>query len=236
MNDALSYLAHDVRNIAAAISLDAERLTLSDDSDQNAHGHRTLKRISAMIDICNKAIGAGTAQHNSCFDDGVADDSFADLLLDVLNAIPQQNNPVDIRLNCPPDLAVNTCATRLFRLIFNLVNNASSAVQAQGDGIVQITVSTYADDVHVEISDNGPGLPESVMSQFGHRPTLTKLKNGHGLGISVAQQMAADLKAQLTLIKSDAQGTAYCITIPTSVPVMDNEPFTIASSMPALRV
>ena len=236
MNDALSYLAHDVRNIAAAISLDAERLTLSDDTDQNAHGHRTLKRISAMIDICNKAIGAGTSSHASSFDDGVADDSLAELLLDVLNAIPQPKTPVDIRLSCPPDLALSTCATRLFRLIFNLVNNASSAVQEQGDGIVQITVSTYADDVHIEVSDNGPGLPSSVMAQFGHRPTLTKLKNGHGLGISVAQQMASDLKAQLTLIKSDNQGTAYCITLPKSVPAMDNEQFAIASSMSALRV
>jgi len=56
---ALSFLAHDIRNIAATISLDAEMMTQSKSPRQKEIGLRTLQRIDRMVTICEAAISNG---------------------------------------------------------------------------------------------------------------------------------------------------------------------------------
>ncbi|MFN3740570.1 MAG: sensor histidine kinase, partial [Thermodesulfovibrionales bacterium] len=80
----------------------------------------------------------------------------------------------------------------LFELVLhNLINNAIQAIRDSGRGDrVEIKTSGYNGFVRIEISDNGPGMPERVVSRiFEPFFTTKEVGKGTGLGLSIAHNI-----------------------------------------------
>jgi signal transduction histidine kinase len=89
------------------------------------------------------------------------------------------------------------------QIIKNLVINACDALSERASARVELTL---ADD-HIEVCDNGPGVPEEIQDRLFQPFYTTKLK-GTGLGLAVSQRMALLMNMALVLDEAHQSGGA----------------------------
>jgi PAS domain S-box-containing protein len=99
---------------------------------------------------------------------------------------------------------------RIRQVVFNLVRNAIDAVGHDGT----ITLRTRAVGPHVElqIEDDGPGIDGDANRVF--LPFHTTKSNGTGLGLTIAQRIAADHGGELR-VESAPGKTVFTLALPT---------------------
>jgi signal transduction histidine kinase len=116
-------------------------------------------------------------------------------------------------------------ATALQQVFLNLVLNACSALV--GPGWIQVAAREgERDDVVITISDNGPGIPESIRDRiFEPFVTLsmrrstegggTKLgqAGGTGLGLAVCRHLVEDAGGSISVETSEGGGTRFTIVL-----------------------
>lgn len=77
----------------------------------------------------------------------------------------------------------------LRQVLDNILVNAAEAIHKNGSGDGRIVIRTYADElngkqaVHIEISDNGPGISPGALGKIFQRGYSTKGENASGLGL-----------------------------------------------------
>lgn len=96
------------------------------------------------------------------------------------------------------------------QLISNLVNNALDALPPQG--VVKILVFVEADSIILSVQDNGPGIPEEILSKLG-TPFLTTKSNGTGLGLSVCYRIVQRHQAVME-VQTSPYGSSFNIRFP----------------------
>ncbi|PPD18994.1 MAG: sensor histidine kinase [Methylotenera sp.] len=95
----------------------------------------------------------------------------------------------------------------LNQILWNLCKNGWRHSQ-NIENSLELTVSNSAkrQDVHIEISDDGEGIPENVRNHL-FEPFFTTEKSGTGLGLYIARELADANGAKLQL-KTPAQSTS----------------------------
>jgi signal transduction histidine kinase len=103
-------------------------------------------------------------------------------------------------------------------ILINLLDNAIKYNKTNG----KIFVKNYIHNNHVfiEIIDTGIGIPkEAVTKIFDPFYTVDKNRSreygGAGLGLSIAKKYTVVQGGSITLMKSDVNGTTFCISFPT---------------------
>jgi two-component system C4-dicarboxylate transport sensor histidine kinase DctB len=102
--------------------------------------------------------------------------------------------------------------------IVNLVSNAIKAC-APSHGQVSIRASCPSDTVaRIEVSDNGPGIPEDVRRRL-FRPFATSRGDGggNGLGLFIVRQAVRKLGGQIKMTTS-SEGTTFWLDLPRATP------------------
>ena len=97
------------------------------------------------------------------------------------------------------------------QLILNLVRNALEAMEM--NGLVKIKTYVISEEVVLEISDTGNGIPSDILDKIG-TPFVTTKANGTGLGLSVCYRIAQRHKAKIN-VKTGSTGTTFLIHFPT---------------------
>lgn len=113
----------------------------------------------------------------------------------------------DISLNHSRVYCQKVVRTLLISGIFNLVLNACQAsMRGNGPGKVEVTLRRMKSVSLFRISDNGPGIPESLRAQA--------LAGEIGLGIANAERAARAHGGSLYLEESSPGRTVFALTIP----------------------
>jgi signal transduction histidine kinase len=108
-----------------------------------------------------------------------------------------------------------TDASRLRAIVTNLLVNA---IKYAPSGPVLLTTRRGEDGaLAIEVSDNGPGLPEKVLQVIGtpwvRGDNARVQEEGFGLGLSIVMSLAQDIHASI-LVESDETGTAFGVILP----------------------
>lgn len=102
------------------------------------------------------------------------------------------------------------------RVFTNLLNNAIAAIQEVGEpGIIEFK-SMLLDNfntVRLEISDNGPGIPDKIKSKV-LEPYFSTKKEGTGLGLAIVSQIIADHGGDLRVQDNQPRGTMIVMELP----------------------
>lgn len=106
----------------------------------------------------------------------------------------------------------------LKQILTNLIKNAVEALEQGGEITItsDATVGTNsgANFVAINISDNGPGLPESVKRHL-FEPVASTKNGGHsGLGLSIVKKLIDDMEGSIVCRSSAETGTEFQILIP----------------------
>lgn len=101
---------------------------------------------------------------------------------------------------------------RFIRVLVNIAGNAADVLKAGGR--FELAFSENAGRVLCTLSDNGPGIPESIRSTL-FEPFVTHGKShGTGLGMAIARSLVEAHGGHLTFETETGKGTTFTIALP----------------------
>nr|MDA3927998.1 ATP-binding protein [Prolixibacteraceae bacterium] len=106
---------------------------------------------------------------------------------------------IDIKIHCPKcDFLMNVDLQMLIQVIINLVKNSTEAISNQKDGKVDVFFYQKENEkVHIEIADNGPGIPDYIKDEI-FVPFFTTKESGTGVGLSYSRQVIRAMGGTIT--------------------------------------
>ncbi len=95
-------------------------------------------------------------------------------------------------LSTAPPVRTQGDPVQLGRVVRNLVDNAARHAQAR----VELRLKVHGDKVHIEVEDDGPGIPEAERERVFERfvrldESRTRASGGTGLGLAIAREISA---------------------------------------------
>jgi heavy metal sensor kinase len=127
--------------------------------------------------------------------------------------------PLNLTLQCdlPSELRVRGDRRLLSRALMNLIDNAIKYNRA--GGAVLISALVHRETAILTIRNNGDGIfgaaKEKVFDRFYRGDSFSgDVAAGHGLGLSIAREIARAHNGEVTLLRSDRQWTEFCMTLP----------------------
>ncbi len=107
--------------------------------------------------------------------------------------------------------------SRLGQVFLALLLNASEALGNQHISDNEIVISSYEEDksVVIELSDNGPGMPDDILAKV-FDPFFSASSGGHGtgLGLSVAHSVVTSMGGTIEITSKLGLGTTARIILP----------------------
>jgi len=120
---------------------------------------------------------------------------------------------VEIPEALPP---VEIDQARFAQVIGNLASNAVKYTPVGGS--VRISAGTEEDQVWISVKDSGPGIPPEeqklIFQPFFQGSYAQRIKQGMGLGLSIAQDLIAAHNGRLSLESRSGLGSRFTIWLP----------------------
>ena len=208
-------LAHEIKNPLTPIQLSAERMQHKLSEKLDEQDARLLQRATQTI------VSQVAAMKNM-----VAD--FADyarapapklLLLDmhqllneVLGLYEANNSPIILQLNASHTW-LNGDATRLRQVVHNLLHNAHDALQQVDHPQIILATSSTATEFHLDVGDNGCGIPDQALARVFEPYMTTKIK-GTGLGLPIVKKIVEEHGGRISIENKPSGGTQVNISLP----------------------
>jgi signal transduction histidine kinase len=121
-------------------------------------------------------------------------------------------------LGANPDL-INADRASIRQVILNLVMNAIQAVTGnEGKREVRVRTLGGANFLVLEVSDNGPGMPEDMRERLFQPFTTSNKTSGIGLGLAITADLVKLHHGQINLVEEDEFGTTFRVTLPCQQP------------------
>jgi len=214
---ASSLLADKLTEIKAAFdnkTLKSSQLKkFLNDSDENvAIIFRNLERAAKLISSFKKvAVDQSSAENRTFNVHGLLDE-----VLLTLSAKLQSAN-VEIAVNCPTDLYVNSKPGPINQILINLIlNSIYHAFEGREHGTISINVMNLSDQLHINYSDDGIGIDDSIKAKIFDPFTTTKRgSGGSGLGMHLVYDLVTQaLDGHIVLENEFEHGVSFDITFP----------------------
>ncbi len=104
---------------------------------------------------------------------------------------------------------------RLVQVVLNLLVNARQALVDTPGARIQLETRVGTREVELEVRDNGPGMPESVMERvFDPFFTTRGPDEGTGLGLAIAFDIAREHGGVLEVNSRPGQGASFVLRLP----------------------
>ena len=145
----------------------------------------------------------------------ISPSEIVDLVLQLLrHRLESSNVTVKVyRENLLPEIDLDP--EQMKEVFVNLIVNACES--SEGEGLIEIyeeegSVKPEGKGIIIRLTDNGPGIPESVQRKV-LQPFFTTKEEGTGLGLSIVQRIIENHGGKLDLISKEGEGTTFIITL-----------------------
>ena len=134
-----------------------------------------------------------------------------DQSLPIVSHLAEGKN-VGLSLEPTPHLPlVSLDSERLKQAFLNLLSNAIDASPEGGQVIVSIRQGGRS--IMVDVTDHGPGIPNSQRGEI-FSPFFTTKKHGTGLGLAITKNIIEAHKGSLEILDKPERGTLFRVTLP----------------------
>ncbi|ABE49452.1 HDOD domain-containing protein [Methylobacillus flagellatus] len=183
----------------------------------NGIPNRDIAIVNEEIDRVGSLIGnlySGEQEH-------IAASTDINQLIQDLLALHRQTylQPAGIKvtLNLYPNLPkITTIPYQVRQVLVNLIRNAAEAMPEGGE----LSISTFLENqsgsgqgILIQISDTGPGIPESVLSKLFTPVESTKGGEHGGIGLSISHDLVKGLCGSIAC-RTSSTGTTFDIRLP----------------------
>jgi two-component system OmpR family sensor kinase len=186
----------------------------SEDRDATASALRSSRRMSRLVSdllLLARADAGRTGARRECD------------LAEVASAAAAEVEPVtgdrDLVLDVDGSLLVDGNPDELHRMVVNLLDNA--VVHTPEGTEVLLSVRRADGDALLEVSDDGPGIPEELREQVfgrfvrGAGPADQAPAGGTGLGLSIVRSVAEAHGGSVEAGRSPRGGARFAVRLPT---------------------
>ncbi|MCB1609281.1 MAG: PAS domain S-box protein [Xanthomonadales bacterium] len=225
MSQLLATLSHELRGpLNGIFGMTELALEAAEDPQQQRWLGQSLKSARHLHGIINRVLDYTLIQEDRlepnlavCSVSEVIDDAIAMLL------VLARSKGLEITARISPSVPEQICTDAAFvrQILINLIDNA---IKFSSAGVIHVVARLTSDSsdrnlLQIQVIDQGIGIDESLRARLFEAysradASTDKLYPGTGLGLYLSRQFARALGGDLTVIGSDAAGSAFSLTIP----------------------
>lgn len=206
----MSRIGHDLRNILATAVLISDRLEGSVDPAVRRVAPRLVETLDRAVRLCGETLsyartGPPVPQPRPI--------QLAELTAKVRAALDATAVGVQWQLSVPADLVIQADADQLFRVLFNLAQNAIEAMGERG-GDLRISVDQTPQLLAIEVADTGPGILDQVQDRLFEPFAGSSKEGGNGLGLAICRELLRAHGGEIELVGTSDRGTIFRFRLP----------------------
>jgi two-component system NtrC family sensor kinase len=223
IGELISGIAHELNNPLTGVMGYSQLLQIRNDLDDRAK--ENLFKINNLALRCQKIVQNLLSFARKQKPERTLSD-VNEILKDTveLRGYELQVNNIEIRRDLDSSLPKTIAdAHQLQQVFLNIVTNAEQAMlEAHGKGC--LTIRTHTDTqnarIIVELSDDGPGIPEAHLTRiFDPFFTTKEVGKGTGLGLSLSYGMIKEHDGNIYARSRLGEGSTFIIELPIIAPV-----------------
>jgi two-component system phosphate regulon sensor histidine kinase PhoR len=122
-----------------------------------------------------------------------------------------------VHLHIDEELAVKADEAAFFQVLVNYLDNAIKYTPEGSE--IEMRAERRKSKVHIEVRDNGPGIPESVANRVFERffrvdPGRSREMGGTGLGLSIVKHLVEAMNGRVGVHNVTPQGCVFWLDLP----------------------
>ena len=200
-------IAHEIRNPLASVYQAAELLREEKRSEMQGRLIRIIGNNAQRIDrLVSDVLALG--RRDEALPEVLPLAGFVDEFLEEFQVAEGAASEGVVVSRVPVEVALSMDRAHLRQILWNLVGNARRHCSGGPQAVI---ISARAHDegrVEMDVSDDGPGVPDALRSQI-FEPFFTTHSKGTGLGLYIARELAEANGAVLELAPSGASGACF---------------------------
>jgi signal transduction histidine kinase len=204
-------VSHDLRGILTPALLTAERLQLNADPRVQRAGEILVQAVDRAADLVRRTLDYAREGPPPLDLTPIA---LAPLVSEAAETARPLGRPLRLNNAVDPAILVRADRNQLFRVLTNLMRNAAEA----GARSVHISAQYYSPAIAIEITDDGPGLPEKVRAELFRPFAGSTRRGGAGLGLAIARDLMVAHGGDIELVATGEAGTTFRLTLRTFDP------------------
>ncbi|NWF49622.1 MAG: PAS domain S-box protein [Ignavibacteriaceae bacterium] len=213
MGELASGVAHEIRNPINAIGMIAQRLNKEFSPKENSDEYFDITHLlKTEVNRINKII-TQFLNYAKPLEISLKQIEINSYLKEIYRLFEEQAKQKSIKfiLQGNEKLSLRIDADLIKQALMNIIQNAFDAVTA--DGEVVIKYFKLKNDLIIQISDNGVGIPTEQQRKIFDLYFTTK-KDGNGLGLSISQKIISQHNGSITVSSKINKGTTFKIILP----------------------
>ncbi|MEH0859975.1 sensor histidine kinase [Halobacteriovorax sp. DPLXC-1] len=209
MGELLNTLRHELSNPLFGIDLSH---TLLMDQTNDFDVKDTLSHISNSVKRSQAIIQEFSNLYKD--DEKLALISLKSLINETITLTKSESRAHRVVFEMENDIEIKSNGTLLSQVIFNLLINSSQALTNENvdNGKIEIKVIENSNDIHIDIMDNGNGIPENIKNKI-FTPFFTTKETGTGLGLAICKTLLKKINGDINLMDVDF-GAKFRLTLP----------------------
>ncbi|TAL22088.1 MAG: HAMP domain-containing protein [Nitrospirae bacterium] len=133
-----------------------------------------------------------------------------------LTAVPLKDSSIKISKSYEDVPVIEGDANQLKQVFLNIINNAIFAMQ-DGGSLGIATRRGRDDNIYIEISDTGKGIPQEILQRIFEPFFTTKQEKGTGLGLSISYKIIQSHNGRIDVESEEGRGTKFTVVLPVGV-------------------
>jgi len=216
----LAGIIHEIRGPLAVIRGSAELLRLSlNPDDEGVQWVDSILRGTQLLQVrlehLMSTVRAGPPQFQA-IDIGALLNEAVELFV---KGLPPSGRGISVLVEietAPPPVRAD--AGRIIQVLIDLLTNAHQAIaSSRQHGNIRLRTEAVDQDgccwVKVDVSDDGPGIPEVYLDRI-FEPFFTTKRGGTGYGLYLASEILRELGGRLTACNNPAGGACLSVWLP----------------------
>lgn len=206
---AVTKINHDLRGILASASLISDRLGDIKDPEARRLAPKIMRSIDKAVELCASTLKFTKDEMPEL---QLAEVPLREVVDEVGAGLPVRSGDKAVRWEnrVPETLCADADRIQLTRALSNLGSNAAEA----GAACVRFVAERENGRVHLDVIDDGPGLPARAQQNLFQPFSGSTRAGGTGLGLVIARDVARAHGGDLVLVESGAKGTCFRLDLP----------------------
>ncbi len=214
-NNIIDLVAHDLRNpLTSSLCMTEMLLNQTETNDQNEAIELIHNSLTRMKNIVNQVLNV------EVIESGKLNINIIDTRVDkVLHQVSLSLQPIAqqkeiVILNLLESVSMLTDANLIAQIAENLLSNAIK--YSPFGSIVSISLHKSGDLIRIEVSDNGPGIPQEDAKRLFSRYSRTKNdptggESSVGLGLSIVHRYVTALGGEVWCESTPGKGSHFIV-------------------------
>lgn len=199
--------AHKIRELSEEFDLEFTRSHLSEIVAKTRMG---VNRVAKIVQSLHGLARTGPAHRK--------DTHLPDLIESTIALIGNRIRQMNIEYDFEENSRIECVPTEMSQVLLNLIVNALQAIderQPNEGGIIKIRTFRRANEMCIEVGDNGCGIPDEIQGRiFDPFFTTKDVGEGTGLGLAISSNIIASHQGKLEIESVVGEGTIFRIVVP----------------------